>query len=123
MYRRLRSTAHSVGAAIARTYGCSGLSAYLMWLGESEIAMGTMPAMSAGETVHQGGSHDVVPLTDNERSVWSSQFGLWKIRVSRHLTAARIPRESPGIRVRAWPVRLPPLCVCTESFDAVRAGQ
>jgi hypothetical protein len=71
MYRRLRSTAHLVGAAIARTYGCRGLSAYLMWLGELEIAMGTVTAMRfASETVHQGGSHDVVPLTDSDRSQW-----------------------------------------------------
>ena len=71
MNRRLRSTARSVGTAIARAYGCRGLSTYLMWLGELEIAMGTVPAMRvASETVHHGGSHDVVPLTDNERTVW-----------------------------------------------------
>jgi hypothetical protein len=71
MYRRLRSTARSAGAAIARTYGRRGLSAYFMWLGELEIAMGTVPDMRFGsETVHQGGSHDVVPLTDSERSLW-----------------------------------------------------
>jgi hypothetical protein len=71
MYRRLRSTAHSVGAAIARTYGRCGLSAYFMWLGELEIAMGTVPATRvASETIHQGGSHDVVPLTESERSQW-----------------------------------------------------